>query len=173
MSSQNSLSDAYYSWNFTDELWHKLQIPHEKRVLPFISNVEHVDFYNIVYDSNIKEDILTTYAAVQAEIVAETSYHCRFITEKTVRPLLYGMPFLMMAATGHLSMLRELGFETFPELWDESYDSIADTQLRIQTLVKQLCPVDKHSVIDKLKHNRQLAIELGQKDWFSCLIQNL
>ena len=49
-----------------------------------------------------------------------------FLTEKTTKVLAHGHPFIMMCSVGALKQLREWGFETFPELFDESYDDIEE-----------------------------------------------
>lgn len=58
------------------------------------------------------------------EIVAETmNYGNTFwVTEKTVRPIVTGKPFMIFGARNFLARLRMLGFRTFHDLWDESYD---------------------------------------------------
>lgn len=37
-----------------------------------------------------------------------------------------------------LRYLREMGFETFGDIWDESYDDIEDHGLRVQALLRIL-----------------------------------
>ena len=57
-----------------------------------------------------------------------------FLTEKTARPLLWGMPFFLNAGYRSLAALRELGFKTFSDIWDESYDEIADPDSRAASM---------------------------------------
>jgi dCMP deaminase len=57
-----------------------------------------------------------------------------FFTEKTARPLIWGMPFFLHAGQYALQSLRELGFQTFDSLWDESYDLIYDPETRAAAL---------------------------------------
>ena len=97
-----------------------------------------------------------------------------FLTEKTARPLLWGMPFFLNAGQGSLAALRELGFETFSELWDESYDDIADPDQRAAAMHASIQSVLEltvnelnskiHSIKHKLKHNQQHFIELARLD---------
>lgn len=47
---------------------------------------------------------------------------CPAISEKTLDPILYKRPFILNAGPGALEYMRSLGFETFGEFWDESYD---------------------------------------------------
>jgi hypothetical protein len=45
-----------------------------------------------------------------------------FPTEKIFRPITGRRPFVVFGSTHFLNNLRELGFETYSECWDESYD---------------------------------------------------
>lgn len=60
------------------------------------------------------------------------------LTEKTIKPLITGMPFVLAGTAYFLKNLRELGFVTYNSLWDESYDEIEDFETRM-TAVAQLC----------------------------------
>lgn len=95
-----------------------------------------------------------------------------FLTEKTARPLLWGMPFFLNAGQGSLAALRELGFETFSELWDESYDDIADPDQRAAAMHASIQSVlalslseltEKiDSIKPKLLHNQQRFQHLAE-----------
>lgn len=77
---------------------------------------------------------------VETEIEGQDEF---FITEKTVKTLLTGMPFVMAATTGFLRHLRSLGFRTYSDLWDESYDLEPDWRKRIVLLVDLLKDLEK------------------------------
>jgi len=47
-----------------------------------------------------------------------------FVTEKTFKPIQYQHPFMIYGQKGTLKFLHDLGFETFENIFDESYDSI-------------------------------------------------
>jgi len=76
------------------------------------------------------------------DIVAETftSGDCFFVTEKTVRPMLLKKPMIVMASKNYLAYLRQLGFRTFADFWDEDYDGYegADRYVRILDLIDSL-----------------------------------
>ena len=71
-------------------------------------------------------------------IVSETFFFSPeiHITEKTFKPICFMQPFIMMAASGSLQHIREMGFKTFDKFWDESYDSITDNVKRYSAIVK-------------------------------------
>ena len=59
-----------------------------------------------------------------------------FLCEKSYKPIACKHPILMVSTQGNLAYLRSQGFETFPELWDETYDDIADWQLRVDCVIQ-------------------------------------
>lgn len=59
-----------------------------------------------------------------------------FLCEKSYKPLACKHPVLMASTQGNLAYLRSQGFETFPELWDESYDNIVDWKQRCNRVVE-------------------------------------
>jgi len=68
-----------------------------------------------------------------------------FLTEKTFKPLAYGHPMLIHSSQGALSRLRELGFETFSSILDESYDLIESPQERFEELLRQILELSNKS----------------------------
>ena len=86
-----------------------------------------------------------------------------FLTEKTMKSLAYGHPFLVNCSAGTLANLQDLGFETFGDIFDESYDQIESPQLRFEHLLREvdrICKLDnatladiKHHIIPRLQHN--------------------
>ena len=49
-----------------------------------------------------------------------------FITEKTYKPIAYQHPFMIYGQSRTLAQLHDLGFETYENLFDESYDHVAN-----------------------------------------------
>jgi hypothetical protein len=90
-------------------------------------------------------------------LVLESDFDHEFInvTEKTVRSLLLGMPFVVAGACGHLEYLRGLGFQTYQDLWDESYDQEPVAHLRLRR-VFDLC--DQLGQFDWAAHRAQLEM---------------
>ena len=62
------------------------------------------------------------------EIVLETLFDDDrlHLTEKSLRPIAIGQPFILAATHGSLEYLRSYGFKTFDTVWDETYDTIID-----------------------------------------------
>jgi hypothetical protein len=82
------------------------------------------DQYSGKIDTNLS--LLTHYTKFQIELVAETMCcgETFFPTEKTIRPLLAGRPFLLFGPVNFLTNLKKLGFQTYNLCWDESYDQL-------------------------------------------------
>jgi hypothetical protein len=103
-------------------------------------------------------------------IVNETSfsndwpYNELFITEKTFKPIVHQMPFIVAGSAGTLEYLKSRGYQTFPEIFDESYDNEPNSYKRIAMIVEQIKRAcddpelhDKvYSIQGKLKHNRNI-----------------
>lgn len=83
------------------------------------------------YDNRIGPD----YLEYNLEIIAETVYDFPHITEKTVRPLLAGMPFTVVTAPFYLKYLKNFGFETYYNFFDESYDNELQLEKRIDLML--------------------------------------
>lgn len=74
-----------------------------------------------------------------------------FFTEKVMKPLAYGHPFLLFSSAGALAVLQDQGFKTFGDIFDESYDKIESPQLRFEHLlceVDRICKLDKSTLAD-------------------------
>ena len=76
--------------------------------------------------------------------VTETVYTGRRLqlTEKSFKPIVLGMPFVVSATAGSLAYLRSYGFQTFSEFWDESYDLETDDFLRAEKVAAVLKQLD-------------------------------
>lgn len=94
-----------------------------------------------------------------------------FLTEKTARPLLWGMPFFLNSGQYALKALRDIGFRTFDALWDETYDSLPDAHARATAMHESIGTVlsmpfeELHKKIhqnqDIFKHNQKRFMELA------------
>ena len=76
--------------------------------------------------------------------VTETVYTKRrsHLTEKSFKPIALGMPFILTATAGSLAYLRDYGFQTFGDFWDESYDLETDDFARAQKVAAVLKQLD-------------------------------
>jgi hypothetical protein len=80
------------------------------------------------------------YALTGVEIVLETLFDDDrwHLTEKTLRPIACGKPFILAATPGSLQYLKNYGFETFADVIDETYDTIANGAARLDAIIQEM-----------------------------------
>jgi len=110
-----------------------------------------------------------TYFSVVTETVFVES-DLSFRTEKIVKPLAMGHPWIAVANRGYYRDIRNLGFQTFSHSIDESFDLIDSPQDRIERIidiVNDLCQQDLADFLDLCynicKYNQQHLVELREQ----------
>lgn len=80
---------------------------------------------------------IADYENTEIEIVLETLFddHRLHLTEKSLRPIACGHPFVLAATHGSLEYLKSYGFQTFESIWDESYDLESNPKIRMQKII--------------------------------------
>lgn len=105
-------------------------------------------------------------------LVTETvfEYPYSFRTEKIWKPVAVGHPWVAVANQGFYRDIRNLGFQTFGHLIDESFDLIENNQDRIERiaeLVEDLCQQDLATFLKECynvcKYNQQHLAEMRIK----------
>lgn len=93
------------------------------------------------------------------DVVLETVFDATYVhlTEKILRPIACGKPFICAAGTGSLAMLRSYGFETFSELIDESYDQERDSLRRLEKIVDVMQQIGSWTSWQKTQANQRIA----------------
>lgn len=92
-----------------------------------------------------------------------------FITEKTFKPIMLKMPFIVLGDSLILRHLRMLGYKTFCSMWDESYDEEHNVNARMNKIVKLVNYIsNKYTILelqnlidenkDILDHNYNLLL---------------
>jgi hypothetical protein len=96
----------------------------------------------------------TCFSVVSESIV---SNRIMFITEKTYKPIAFYHPFMILGPMGILKALKDQGFETFENLFDESYDIETSWVKRLDCLVDNVTHFVKQPYDDltqqKIAHN--------------------
>ncbi len=100
--------------------------PFHARMFPNVDGMEHGEtpaLYNRVANS-----LSDYYFDVFVDIVNETRFAqpTANYSEKTYQAIQYMKPFILVAPPKTLAYLRSMGFKTFNEFWDESYDDEFD-----------------------------------------------
>jgi hypothetical protein len=99
----------------------------------------------------------TYFSVVSESCIHKKSPDTLHITEKTFKPIAFRHPFIVWGQIGTLQRLKELGFETFENLFDESYDTIPNPQQRLNVIVNNISNFKKQpydqTTLEKLHHN--------------------
>jgi hypothetical protein len=143
-------------------------------------DLEQIFEPNIVDSTASADYVSQDYRDTQLEIVLETLFDDARIqrTEKSLRPIACGHPFMLASAPGSLEYLRSYGFETFGPYINESYDAVLDPAERMQFIVAEMRRIASLSLDQK----RQLYAELRliaarnkqlffSKSWHDSVIQ--
>ena len=108
-------------------------------------------FQNFVDTFELNVDPATT-TSQQAfvHVVTETvfDYPLPWISEKTWKPIVNKRPFILVSSAGSLSNLKNAGYKTFSDYWDESYDSVIDPTQRMLTIIDIIQSLCTRSVSD-------------------------
>jgi len=167
-------------------LWHQGQdlmlTPTEVNTLPAKYEVDRYrQQVNKTFDSRfIKNDLfnqewgeiyiepapyIDTYFSVVTETVFDYPYSFR--TEKIWKPIAMAHPWIAVANAGYYRDIKNLGFQTFGHVVDESFDSIEDSQKRIERIaqvVQDLCQQDLAAFLKECynvcKYNQQHLAEM-------------
>lgn len=125
------------------------------------------------------------YDSARVSIVSETLNlavpDTFYVSEKIVKPMLVGHAFWVCGCQYYLKYLRELGFQTFGDFWDESYDDIEDADSRSRAIIDSfagfaaLTPRQQDRALNdlhpRLMHNRARLLDLGwmTQDLADCI----
>lgn len=101
----------------------------------FVKDFNNCELDRVWHDGTPEKKYYETY---NLEIVTETTVKAHFLTEKTIKPIASKMPFLSVSSPGYLKYLRNIGYKTFSDVFDESYDIITNTALRVQAIADTL-----------------------------------
>lgn len=110
-------------------------------------------------------EIYNRYAASGINIVNETlaRHHNEpnrqdiMITEKTFKAIVSQKPFMMIAPSGSLALLKKEGFKSFDSLIDESYDDTDDLDEKHDLVVTQLNKLSKLTDAEYFREIENLA----------------
>lgn len=96
-------------------------------------------------------------------VVTETLPDTLFFSEKIYKPLLAGHPFVVLGPVGSLAYLKELGFKTFDNWWDESYDTMENISDRTEAII---------NILTRLSLKSPAQLKMLRKVMLPVLIHN-
>ena len=145
----------------------------------FISDIED-EFYNklpLMIDNlnleiNRARDLTTKdYMRTYFSIITETTHDNKtvFMSEKIFKPIVSFHPFFVLTGMNFLKHLRRIGYKTFSEWFDESYDSEESLDKRISMIMSEIGRLSKFSendlnkmlieMLPVLKHNYKTFVK--------------
>lgn len=132
--SENVLRDMFdkkliEKYNITDDYLDEIESKLPLELDEFKSSAEMALLYGPVD---------TYYQSSLISVVTETNITHIFNTEKIFKPMVHRQPFILVGPYKTLENLRKMGYKTFDEFWDESYDDIKDPTERLIKVV-ELC----------------------------------
>ena len=165
----NYFKDNYYNKIRINKLFDIPSINHNNEIGEVLLTVDddedfripiqmHESYFNIVFETMSFTDLC-------------------FFTEKTFKPMAAKKPFIICSTLYQNQYLKSLGFEIFPEIFDYSFENreskidqyyfqyIEGFIAEIKRVSEQpLSIFDQPSVLEKIKHNKDLITKLGSKE---------
>jgi hypothetical protein len=137
----------------------------------FLSNGPYrCDDLDAAAHNDHSQHVAEHYESTACSIILETHFDAdgsrgAFLTEKTFKCIKHGHPFVLFAPAGSLASLRDMGYRTFDQAIDTSYDSITDNTDRYLAVIASIRklslvpPTDLYnSCVADMLHNQQLFL---------------
>lgn len=99
---------------------------------------------DLAFDFSDQQTYQDSYISVATETLFSKG-EILFPTEKSLKPIIYLQPFIVVGDPGQLQRLRDHGFRTFSPLIDESYDDVLDPKLRMGKIFAEVERIGKMS----------------------------
>ncbi len=138
------------------------------------TNFENYFFINNTPSSASADFNVEDYQQTGIEVVLETLFDDSrwHLTEKTLRPIACGQPFILASTPGSLEYLRSYGFQTFGTIIDETYDTVTDPLDRLTAIVEVMQTIATHRNKNKLYKDLQQIAQYNQHRFFSTEFYN-
>jgi len=163
---KGSYSDWYQNWveeNFLKE-YPELSDRYKTEIKPLLP-LTYEDGINPEVDNPAANEWgkVEKYYSSYLYIVTETFFENRaqgentlFLSEKIFKPIIFFQPFVAFARPGTLKLMRDLGYQTFSDFIDESYDEVIDDKARLQAATESV----KKFISMPQQHLRKLMLEM-------------
>lgn len=162
--SMTSLDDTKGSPLSIPEVSRYLESCHRAHLLPHLEWLQRI--LPLRVDSlsekgnHLAAKILTEhYLNADMSVVTETGVNSgvKRITEKTIKVLAIGHPFVVIGHTNSVAMAKELGFSVMEEVIDHSYDTIDNPSERIHSAI-----LSAKDFLSRLDGNTPMASQVSQ-----------
>lgn len=128
-------------------------IAEASKLLPAMPiKLESTERYSAFNGYDYKDSLTRYYQDILIDLVVESHVAGKtfFPTEKTFRAMWLKKPFIIFASKDYLCYLRQMGFRTFHDFWDEEYDGYEgrDRLRLILELIDKIAGMDKGTLED-------------------------
>ena len=128
---RGTTGSRYYRTQFLKSIKKSTNLASNCQIGSFVGQKPTGDF-SAFYD---RYDFQSTQISLVLETIFDNRIH---LTEKTLRPIACGHPFILAAGPGSLELLKKYGFKTFHPYINENYDRVADSNLRMQKIINEM-----------------------------------
>lgn len=124
-------------------------------VLPLVLDVSNFDFYPM---EPSEFSVETLYENSLINIASETFFFDNYIhiTEKTYKPIAFMQPFIIIGAVGTLQHIKDMGFKTFNQFWNEEYDLEVNNEKRMLMIFDAVDIISKWTVDEQIKFSHDV-----------------
>lgn len=145
---ESQLEDSYWSY-----IRRNKALPGESESVPGAKRWDTRHQNPMWYDDTCFSVVIESVTSWKEKIVP-------MLTEKLYKPIAYQHPFMVIGAAGILKYLRSQGFETFENLFDESYDKETALEVKLDIILRNIENFEKTPYSEltqqKLQHNHEL-----------------
>lgn len=160
-----SFAEVDSNVHYTDHVFKNLKFKLDRTDLErILSKNTHNSAASADYNSS-------DYQNSMIEVVLETMFDDsrNHLTEKSLRPIACGQPFILASSPGSLQYLRDYGFKTFDGHINETYDTIQDSSKRLDSIIQEMQRIHRMSAQQKHQFMKdvQHIVDHNQKLFFS------
>jgi hypothetical protein len=133
---------------------------------------------NNPWDYGTIDFYIKSFCSIVTETYIDENFNV-FLSEKVMKALAYGHPFFLLSSAGAISKLQDLGFQTFSDVFDETYDLIESPQLRVETVLKQILEIsnksmsDIHDMYNIIKPTLEYNYNYFWNDWHNIYLTDI
>ena len=173
-----------YIWTYIEKdyniaQWYNPSLGFSQQDLDLVATTNTIVPYIPFGNSNqIRSLPQSLYKNTYCSIIGETTFQHYdnqtiplMLTEKTYSAIANLHMFIIAGPLGSLQLLRDQGFETFSDLWDESYDMCRNEKIRLDKIFETITYVRSQNMKslyekckDRLLHNQNLIYTVKTKD---------
>lgn len=137
----------------------------KKKTLYEPESMNIFSYFGDTKTTHFKQSYDNTYCS----LITETSYENNeeHVTEKSFKPFINLHLGIFLAPYKHIERLKQFGFKTFGEFWDEGYDNIESPKDRMNAVVKLVKELNNSGKLKELYLKAKDIMEYNQTHAFN------